>query len=36
MIVDPLIELTDVNKFYGKWQVLRDIGLSVMCRSSPW
>ncbi|MFJ1901514.1 MULTISPECIES: amino acid ABC transporter ATP-binding protein [unclassified Streptomyces] len=29
MAVDPLIELRDVNKFYGKLHVLRDINLTV-------
>ncbi|MEU6019279.1 amino acid ABC transporter ATP-binding protein [Streptomyces sp. NPDC047515] len=29
MAVDPLIELRDVNKFYGQLHVLRDINLTV-------
>ncbi|WP_326739906.1 amino acid ABC transporter ATP-binding protein [Streptomyces sp. NBC_01022] len=29
MAVDPLIELRDVNKFYGKLHVLQDINLTV-------
>ncbi|WEV24700.1 amino acid ABC transporter ATP-binding protein [Streptomyces sp. 71268] len=29
MAVDPLIELRDVNKYYGKLHVLRDIDLTV-------
>ncbi|MFH8473402.1 amino acid ABC transporter ATP-binding protein [Streptomyces sp. NPDC018000] len=29
MAVDPLIELRDVNKFYGQLHVLRDISLTV-------
>ncbi|MFI1971299.1 glutamate ABC transporter ATP-binding protein [Streptomyces cinnamoneus] len=29
MAVDPLIELRDVNKYYGKLHVLRDINLTV-------
>ncbi|MFE2261340.1 amino acid ABC transporter ATP-binding protein [Streptomyces griseosporeus] len=29
MAVDPLIELRDVNKYYGELHVLRDIGLTV-------
>ncbi|MFC9624282.1 amino acid ABC transporter ATP-binding protein [Streptomyces sp. NPDC056930] len=29
MAVDPLIELRDVNKFYGQLHVLRDINLAV-------
>ncbi|MFF9277356.1 amino acid ABC transporter ATP-binding protein [Streptomyces griseosporeus] len=29
MAVDPLIELRDVNKYYGELHVLRDVGLTV-------
>ncbi len=29
MAVDPLIELRDVNKYYGKSHVLQDISLTV-------
>ncbi|MFF4754533.1 hypothetical protein ACWD5R_36245 [Streptomyces sp. NPDC002514] len=29
MAVDPLIELSDVNRYYGEPHVLRDIGLTV-------
>lgn len=29
MAVDPLIELRDVNKYYGQLHVLRDIDLTV-------
>ncbi len=29
MAVDPLIELRDVNKYYGRLHVLRDVSLTV-------
>src|SRR5215208_6740610 len=29
MAVDPLIELRDVNKYYGELHVLKDINLSI-------
>ncbi|MGW0911393.1 hypothetical protein ACWD1Z_06540 [Streptomyces sp. NPDC002784] len=37
MVLDPLIELRDVNKYYGELQVPQDVDLAVgsMIRPAP-